>query len=354
MKLTNLICIVAGLLLFSCEIEKTEYRKFLTDKDYDMGFGTGMFIVHKQSISFYSPGQNKVFSDIYYNQNGVQILNPIHSFVSNGFIGVISFENDNTLEWIRLKNFTTIATLSINGPKNITSNNLLSYGGKDSAGVCLVDYDKTIIKNIPLNIDPGKIFGTNGFIYVFSSGNNMNDSIIYRLYTPDSYHLNMIHKLDSFVVGKRPIDCVNVMIEYSGYFHPGLYILCKGNSKIPPSIVEFDLVTNKVVRTHYFESTDYKPENLFWILPYTENTKLVSYINNKLYIINLENGIALSLLTNKNVSELVGYNNYYIGVSRDTTSSTSYLYRFKIPTFEIADSLVIDGKALNIIGDYYE
>jgi hypothetical protein len=197
-------------------------------------------------------------------------------------------------------------------------------------------------------------------LYVFSGGYNTNDSIIEQFYYLP-YSPNSTHKLDSFNIGIRPVDFIEMNIKYDDYEHEGLAILCKGNSNISASIVLFDLITEKVIRSYPFESTNIIPENLFWFPDdwtwfqedQSRERTLASYINNKLYTLTLNNPVELSVMINKNISYLIPSDEYYLAVSRDTVASTSSLYRFDRFTLDLVDSVSIDARAIKLVGRGY-
>ena len=288
------VTIFAMLFLAACEIEKTEYERILDDVYFD-GFKRDYFILHNQSISYYSPEVNKVFPDIYTYQNGKLPGNGIHSFYVNFWApGLISLQDDNKIEFIDVVNFISEGIQEIEKPRNIfelgTYYCMVSFGEKNTGGIAMVDLvEKKIEKTYQTGIQAGRIFGKDNKLYVFSDGKLTNDSTIEKF----SYQQNSpfsLNKLDSFSIGIRPVDFVETNIPYDAYSNAGLAILCKGNSNIPASIVLFDLVTEKVIRSYSFKSTDIIPENLFWFpvnefwLPGDQaNKTLASYINNKLY-----------------------------------------------------------------------
>jgi hypothetical protein len=346
-----------------CEIEKTEYDRYMHGEN--VGFTNGIFIMHKQSFSYYSPNQNKVYNDLYFHQNGDSIRNGVNSFLSGG---IISYEKDNLIEFLDMRNFKSEGYLDIDHPRDLTNLNgtpLISYGKAKNGAIAYINSEsRELVNTIPLTTEPGKVFIDddyyNTYLYVLSSGNSINDSIIYRLYQSDSNPLTL-HKLDSIHVGIRPVDCVPYIAEYQNYYHDALAILCLGSERVPPCVKILDLITFKVVASYEFEST-YKPQNLFWFARYNAqepllsitNNKLLSNVNNKLYKITLANPIQLTVLIDKNINELKSIDmDYFIAVSRDTLKPKSSLYRFDKRTLELRDSLVIEGKAIKIVNSYY-
>jgi hypothetical protein len=354
------------LFITACEIEKTEYESILDNTSFS-GFENDYFIIHNQSISYYSPKVNRIYPDIYAYQNGKHMGHGIHSFHISfrPFPGLITFQKDNKIEFIDVVNFISGGFLEIEKPRDITEFNgqycMVSFGDKSTGGIVLVDiYAKKIIKVLHTAIEAGKIYKKENYLYVFSDGYLINDSIIEQFYyLPNSP--NSMHKLDSFSIGIRPVDFVEMTIHYDDYDHEGLAILCKGNTNIPASIVLFDLITEKVTRTYPFESTNIIPENLFWFPDYwtwfhedqSRERILASYINNKLYTLTLNNPVELSVLINKNISYLIPSDDYYLAVSRDTIASTSNLYRFDRSTLGLVDSISINAKAIKLVGRGY-
>src|SRR4030042_4798497 len=267
-KYPIVLTIFLVLLLTSCEIEKTEYQTILDDV-YFGGFRDGYLIVHNQSISYYSPEVNKVYPDIYTHQNGKPLGNGIHSFYVDLFSGpgLISLQKDNKIEFIDVANFISIGVQEIEKPRDIFDLHgrycMVSFGDRSTGGIALVDFvEKKILKTLHTGIEAGKIYREENYLYVFSDGYLMNDSIIEQFYYSQNSPASM-HKLDSFSIGIRPVDFAEITIHYDDYDHEGLVILCKGNTNIPASIVLFDLITEKVTRSYPFESTNIIPENLF-------------------------------------------------------------------------------------------
>ncbi len=365
-KYPVVVTIIVMLLLAACEIEKTEYESILDNTSFS-GFESGYFIIHNQSISYYSPKVNRIFPDIYACQNGKPMGKGIHSFhVSfRPFPGLITFQKDNKIEFIDVVNFISEGFLEIEKPRDITEFDgqycLVSFGDKSTGGIAFVDiYAKKITKDLHTGIEAGKIYKKGNYLYVFSGGYNTNDSIIEQFYYLP-YSPNSTHKLDSFNIGIRPVDFIEMNIKYDDYEHEGLAILCKGNSNISASIVLFDLITEKVIRSYPFESTNIIPENLFWFPDdwtwfqedQSRERTLASYINNKLYTLTLNNPVELSVMINKNISYLIPSDEYYLAVSRDTVASTSSLYRFDRFTLDLVDSVSIDARAIKLVGRGY-
>jgi len=352
----RLIVFLNSLVLFitSCEVEWTNCRKVTNDEESFGGFSWGTFILHKQSIGYYSAEKNKVFNDIYFHQNGRNIGKDIHSMLTVGDYGSISYENANILEWINMVNFTSDGTVEIDKPRNIYANYpnfLVSFGDRLTGGIAVIDMtSKRIVDTLQTGTTAGAFCKHGTDLYVFTDGKNVQDSIIWRLRTR-GHPSYAYFKENSFVVGIRPVDGVEINIQRADYTHEGLAILCLGGIADPASIVLLDLVTGEVADKYLFESTDVKPENLFWLYDYFNNSnRMISYIGNRLYSITLDNPVETSILVDRNVSRLYPWIEYYLGVSRDTTQATSYLYRFDPDMFEPVDSLAIDGRALDILG----
>jgi hypothetical protein len=349
------IAFIAILSATSCEFETTEYQSIL-DPVYFSGFSFGYFILHQNSIDYYSYNDNKVFPNLYEHQNGMPPGNGIYSFE----FGLITYQEDNKIEFIDRVNFLSEGILEIDNPRNISGFPgyfcIVSYGDPVTGGIAIVDISaKEFSKIIHTGIGAGKIYLTGNYFYIFSDGNSINDSTIIKFYY-EKYSPASVHKLDSIPIGIRPVDFVGMTIHYEGYSHNGLAILCRGNGIDPASIVSFDLVTEEVVGRYIFASTDIIPENLFWFpLYYTwENEDpaqkvLISYVNNKLYVLKLDNPIEMSILINRNISDLVLKDDCYLAVSRDTTGTESYLYRFDRATLDLVDSLSIPPRALKLI-----
>ena len=266
-KYRVILTIISVLVLVSCENEKTEYQSALDPVSFS-GFRLGYFILHSQSISYYSSEVNKVYPDIYAHQNGKPLGNGIHSF----YDGLITFQKDNKSEFIDEVNLISEGFQEIEKPRDIYGfpgrYNLISFGDTGNEGIAMVDMvEKKIVKTIHIGIRAGRIYQKNNYIYIFSDGTIMNDSIIEKYYYQENSDTFLL-KIESFEIGIRPVDFVEIPIHYDDYTHTGLAILCKGNETIPASIVLFDLITEKVIKTYSFESPDIIPENLFWFPDY--------------------------------------------------------------------------------------
>lgn len=370
MKPANKLIVIPALgllVLTSCEFKKTEYRPYLDPVSFS-GFEYGYFILYNNSISYYSPDDNQVFPDLYEHQNGNPPGNGIHSFhnkLTHSY-GLITYQEDNRIEIIENVNLLSEGVLEIEKPRDIFSLRgrycTVSFGDPGTGGIAVVDLvDKEFAKTVHTGIEAGEIYRTGNYLYVFSDGNSMNDSIIEKFYykqnTPSS-----LHKLDSLPVGIRPVDFAEITIPYEDHPHAGLAILCKGNDTVPASIVLFDLVTENVIDSNPFESTDIVPENLFWFPFYRDpwqpgnpasESDLVCYVSNKLFSLNLNKPVEMSVLINKNVSFLLPFDDHFLAVSRDTIGNKSYLYRFDPTSFELVDSLSIPPKALKLVGRGY-
>jgi hypothetical protein len=86
------------LFITACEIEKTEYESILDNTSFS-GFENDYFIIHNQSISYYSPKVNRIYPDIYAYQNGKHMGHGIHSFHISfrPFPGLITFQKENLM-----------------------------------------------------------------------------------------------------------------------------------------------------------------------------------------------------------------------------------------------------------------
>ena len=337
----------------SCEFETTEYQSTLDPVSF-RGFSNGYFILHRNSIDFYSCDGNKVFPNLYEHQNGLPPGNGIHSFD----IGLITCQEDNRIEFIETVNLLSEGVLEIDKPRNIFSlhgrYSMVSFGDPGTGGVAAVDLvEKKLAKIIHTEIEAGKIYRKDNYLYVFSDGNSRSDSTIIKCYFEQNSP-SSLHKLEIFSIGIRPVDFVVMPINYEDYSHDGLAILCKGNETDPASIVLFDLVTEEATGSYQFIS-DIFPENLFWFPIYHSweiedpaKKVLASYVNNKLYSLKLNNPVEMSVLINRNVSDLILQDDYYLTVSRDTASTESYLYRFNRATLNLMDSISISPGALKL------
>lgn len=350
----SFIIISLSLIAVSCEKETAEHFQTLDDPGF-AGFANGFFTIHDNSIGYYYPDSNKVFPDLFRHQNGRGLGSGIHSFsYSYFFPGLISIEKENRLEIIEIKNYLSLGSLELNEPRNIYEYSLcdlVSYGKRNSGGIALVDiYNKKILQTVVTDIEAGKVFIDNDFVYVFSSGKDERDSIIVRFY---GISAGNIHRIDSIAIGSRPVDFVVTELK-DNYDHKGLAILCLGKKNVPPSIVMLDLVTGKVGHTFQFENPDLKPENIFWISYRNLYTPiLASYANNKLYRLELSDPIISTVLINKNINSLNQTEKNYIAVSRDTIHPISYLYRIGFESLEVLDSIPIEPRAKKIEGYQY-
>ncbi len=358
-KYRVILTIISILVLVSCEIEKTEYQSALDPVSFG-GFRLGYFILHSQSISYYSSEVNKVYPDIYAHQNGKPLGNGIHSFYIQ-HDGLITFQKDNKIEFIDEVNIISEGFQEIEKPRDIYGSPggylLISFGDTGNEGIAMVDMvEKKIVKTQYIGIRAGRIYQKDNYIYVLSDGTIMNDSIIEKYYYQENSDTFLL-KIESFEIGIRPVDFVTIPIHYEDYTHTGMAILCKGNATIPASIVLFDLITEKVIKTYSFESPDIIPENLFWFPDYwnwyhgdqSKERIMVSHINDKLYTLTLNDPVQISVLINRNIDFLISTDDYCLAVSRDTVGTESYLYRFDITTLELVDSLSIPPKALRLV-----
>jgi hypothetical protein len=338
-------------ILTSCELEKTEYERTWDGDDF-IGFNDGLFIMHDNSIGYYNPDSNKVFSDIFKHQNGRGLGTGIQAL--NATAGIITVEDENKIEFVDLENFISIESIEISRPRNIFnygSNKLVSFGNRVSGGVAMVDYiNRDLVQTVQTGNEAGKIYFDGNYYYVFCSGKDENDSIISILKADYSNLSEPLHKSDSMVVGIRPVDFAEISINYDSQ-HKGLAILCMGNKTVPASVVIFDLTTRMIQQTYHFDNPDLKPESMFWIgEPYSGSRILAVYANSKLYQTELTNPMVTSLLIDKNVSDFYRYDQTYLAVSRDTINPESWLYKFDLQTLDLLDSIAIDGKAKKIEG----
>ncbi len=331
----------------SCDNEDIKTCQVCDDEGF-WGFSNGFFTVHENSIGYYDPDSNKVFPDLFRYQNGEGLGNGIHSF--NNYTGLVTVEKENKLEFIDMKNFLSLGSLELNEPRNITFSfpMLVSYGKRNSGGIALVDIQsRKIVKTVATDIEAGKLFVDNDFIYVFSSGNDERDSVIVRLY---GFYTGNIHRIDSMVIGNRPVDFVEITLE-EAHDHKGLAILCLGKKNVRPSIVILDLITGRIRNTYHFENPDLKPENIFRIVkPNSNGPILASYANNKLYKLILSEPIVSTVLINKNISSLTTTRFNFIAVSRDTIHPVSYLYKIDDELLVVQDSIPIEPRAKKIEG----
>ena len=351
------------LVLFSaaCEIEKTEYERFPEELSFH-GF-SGNFILHNQSISYYSPEVNKIYPNIYSYQNGQPIGNGIHSFYVGKFSGpgLITYQIDSKVEFIDMVHLLSEGVLELENPRNIfdlRGHLLVSFGDNNTGGIAIIDdNERKIAKALNTGIEAGKVYRNRdeNYLYVFSNGYLVSDSIIEKFYYEQGSPASL-HKLDSFIIGVRPVDFVEMSIYYDDYSHAGLAILCKGDEIHPASIVLFDMITEEVAHSYPFASTSILPENLFWIPFYhsweyedPSRKVLASYANDNLFSLNLSNPVEMSVLINRNISELLLVDEYLLGVLRDTSGTESYLYRFDRTTLNLVDSVSIPPRALKLV-----
>jgi hypothetical protein len=340
-----------SLTVLSCEKVTTEHRQVLDDPRFE-GFTNGFFIVHENSIGYYYPDSNKVFPNLFMHQNGRELGNGIHSFGFDTYgPGLATIEKENRIEFVDTKNFLSLGSLELSEPRNINTTyyTLVSFGKRNSGGVAQIDlFQKKIIRTVHTEIEAGKIFVDNEYIYLFSSGRDDKDSVIVRLYGASAGNL---HRIDSIGIGNRPVDFVVLSLDKS-YDHRGLAILCLGRKSVPPSIVTLDLITGKVKHVYQFEDTELKPENIFWIFQANPDRQILAcYSKNKLYRLELSDPIQSSVLINKNISSLTSTRNNFIAVSRDTIHQVSFLYKIDLQTFKVLDSITIEPKAKKIEGN---
>lgn len=354
-----IICLfMAGTtILLSCEKEKTDYEQ-TWDSPFFKGFQNGLFIVHSSSIDYYYPDSDKIARDIYKIQNGRGIGNDIHSF-SPWWRGIVTVENENKVEFVDVNNFISNGSLEIDHPRNIYSlgeYELITFGNNISGGVALVDVaNQALVMTIGTDNEAGQFYPDDHWnFYIFCSGKNMNDSAVSVLNVSDLNNPQVIHSIDTIVIGIRPVDFVEISLNFDSQ-HKGLAILCMGNHTVPASVVIFDLVTRKVAETYHFDKPDFKPESIFWIgEPYSGSRILAVNANGKLYQTELSDPMVTSVLIDKNVSDFYRYDRTYLAVSRDTINPVSYMYKFDVATLDLLDSIPIDGKAKEITGSYHD
>jgi hypothetical protein len=346
-------------LFSSCEEEKTEYKRFLGDKDFFSGFAEGFFTIHDQSIGYYYPDSNKAFPDIFRYQNGYGLGKGVHSFIP-GFYdsdGIISIESENKIEFVDSKNLLSTGSLEITQPRNLLSINeniLVSFGMKPSGGIALINgLTKKVQKTIQTTIDAGKIYKGYPYFYLFSKGVDKKDSVIVKLYLDDYTDFSRLQIVDNIVIGSRPVDFEEINLDFDAQ-HPGLAILCLGDGINPAFIVIFDLISHEVKGKYHFAETDFKPENLFWIGASNLKHRIMACCaNGRIYRLGFTEPITTSVLINKNISELILSRDRYLSVSRDTTQTHSQLYSIDPESFIISDSTSIEPRARFITGRNY-
>lgn len=346
-------------LFCSCEEEKTEYKRFLGEKDFFSGFAEGYFTIHDQSIGYYYPDSNKVFPDIFRYQNGYGLGKGVHSFIP-GFYdsdGIISIESENKIEFIDSKNLLSTGSIEITQPRNLFSFNeniLVSYGSKPSGGIALINgLTKKVQKTIQTTIDAGEIYSVYPYFYVFSKGVDENDTMIVKLYLDDYNDFSRLKIVENITIGSRPVDFEEINLDYD-YYHKGLAILCLGDEHTPAFLAIFDLITQKVTGRYHFADMDFKPENLFWVgARNTSKRIMATCANGKVYQLQFTEPITANVLINKNLSEFFLRNDQYYSVSRDTLLDHSQLYTIDPNSFDIIDSTTIEPRAKFVTGRYY-
>ncbi len=344
-------------IMFSCEEERTEYKRFLGDNGYP-GFTNGYFTVHDHSIGYFNPDSGKVFPDIYAYQNGHTIGNGIHSFLPPGYgsTGLVTLEKENRVEFIDGIDFLSKGSITLDKPRNIFpqfGNLLVSYGKGETKGIALINlFEQRMELTIATSIEPGKIYMDENLYYVFSSGQESKDSVVVKLYTDNINNTSALHVIDEIPIGHRPVDFVEISLGTTN-LHKGLAILCLGEGSEPASIVTFDLITQRVAGRYSFQDVSLKPINLYKTDVSYQGPVMVSNINGKIYRVDLTDRVEIQLKINKNLSEFYKLNNQYMAVSRDTFGDHSQLYTIDSETLEIIDSISIEAKAKFFTGSYH-
>jgi hypothetical protein len=388
---------ISFIFIASCEKEKTEYHQTY-NHDIFKGFSAdrNYFILHDNSITYYNPDSNKVFHNLFEHQNGKKLGNSIHSFhpffynyVEYKNSGVFSLEDENKLVYIDLNNFVYDFEVEIESPRNIElvtgesyvmrRENVLSFhphlhGSSDhqsilvSAGsgrngklVVIIPYSNIINSEINTGNDPGKIYVHDyDYVYVFcNEKSNQRDSTIAKIHF-DNYDASDFQKVEDIYIGINPVDFVEFAEYETGFYNPNLAILCKGDENTPASIVLFDLLLNKITDTYSFGDSDLKPERIINFRNYSYsdqyNPEVWFYANKKIYSANLSNLKQAEVLIDKDITELhhcfsnVEIWESFLGVSNNSESANSYLYRFKhFYPYEVIDSIKIGEHAHKIV-----
>ena len=381
------LLLISFFFISSCEKEKIEYHQTYNHNIYQ-GFSAdkNYFILHDNSITYYNSDSNKVFNNLYEHQNGEKLGNSIHSFRSFFYnyveyknAGVFSLEDENKLVYIDLNNFVYDLEVEIESPRNIElvtgesyvmawENVLPTYPhlhgssdyqsilvstGKGRSGklIALIPYNNIISDEIDTGNEPGRIY-VHDFVYVFSNENsNQHDSTIAKIHY-DKDRATDFQKVEDIYIGINPVDFDEFKETQTGFYNQSLAILCKGDENTPPSIVLFDLVLNQIRGIHSFKDSELKPERIVNF----NNPDVWFYANNRIYSANLNQLNQAEVLIDKNISELydcISYNEqkeFFIGVSNNSESSKSYLYRIETYyPFEVFDSIKINEHAHKIV-----
>lgn len=380
-KIVNIIIVLITVVFISCEKEKVEYTKEYSGSIFG-GFNRNLFVIHDESISYYNPDSNKIFSNLFEHQNGRKLGKSIHSlkfyYSQEGYCGVITVEDENRVVFVD-KNFIAKKSIYLFKPRNISIGYisgdlviLISYGNSKNGGVAIISTQNSeVITKINTVITPGEIV-FHDYIYVLSNGENTTDSIISKFYSgrgPFS-----LQKVEDISVGKRPVSSLNFIESKTGFYNRSLLIHCLGDSMEQPKIVLYDLVLNKILNTYAFNHENNNSNSILGIVERNDNIFFNS--GNKVYLASLDNFDTPELLSENNIISLAeviigcsgvqyfydSQNNctgmygekYYVGISGENNNGQQYLYRFKESCnyeefFELVDSIPIAPNAKKIV-----
>jgi hypothetical protein len=363
----------------SCEKEKIEYKKEYSG-NFFIGFAyNNNFIIHDESISYYSTDSNKVFNNLFEHQNGRKLGESVHSlkFFRNwkDIYGIITVEGENMIEIVD-KNFISVKQIQLDKPRNISIMYsgediiLVSYGDAENGGLAVIaPWDFSIADTIRTGNTAGEIYVDN-FIYVLSNGENDTDSTMAKIYYGNGPYA--LQKVEDIAIGKRPVLSFPFKEDETGFSNQSLLIYCLGNSVEKPKIVLFDLIRNNIINSYPYPTGTEYPEHILNIDPYENEILYCS--NNKVYssslsdlgsqqLLTAHNLISLSLAGFKNECldrdeqnncTVTGWAEYYIGISGDNNEGQQYLYRFNESNlfkeyFEVIDSIPINDNARKIV-----
>jgi hypothetical protein len=370
------VSILAFLLFTSCEQEKTEYKSSDNSETLFYGFSDyfSNIIIHDESLSYYSQKSKKVFSNLFEYRNGRKLGKGIHSykyanlFHHNKIIGVITVESENRVEIIDAKNFVSLKQISLESPRDIAIINdqyvttiFISCGNSISNGklavIVVYNYADNNTFDVTIEIGtgniPGKIF-IHDYIYVLPHEQGGSNTIakIYR----QNFDIYSFQKVDDIYVGENPVSFVGFSEGFSGHSNYSLAILCKGNASIPASIVNFDLVLNKIISEHSLETFEFLPEKIVRLSNYSgkASDEIWLYANSRIYNVKLSQLEKPVVVFNRNISDLtrltypITMDDNYMAVSRDTVNEKSKLYLLRLNPPSVFDSITINGHAKKI------
>lgn len=204
----------------------------------------GAFQYNNGSISFYDPVEGLIINDIFEAVNNRPLGDVVQSMALIGdTTGIILVNGSAKLEVVDLRTFATITEpIPMVYPryfKQVTAESGFLTGGSLQGYVYRIDLNTfAMVDSIRVGYGPESLVQLNGMVYVANSGGWGTDSTIHII------NVNMNRLVDTFYVGKAPVDMV---FDGSDY----LWVYCKGQAIYnwdPPYnlIAETDALLQKI------------------------------------------------------------------------------------------------------------